>query len=475
MDHSSSSPTIILTLQEQEHVIQHIHATLRAIHGITLFTPMLDDAPAQAFLDLLQQFVQPDAVELTRMYTHVFRELAQAVQSELVPRIPDAWQAYLLGRLIEDCNVWSQQIERNGPQQQSPALRRQASNDLHALHMLFELDAQTLWQLTLTLVAPTLPEVAQALLPWYDLAPINEPSSFSIHNQLVTLAVNSLDPHWTDLQAGLERYWTRHGTGPLAHYSALRWQNGAKQLVGISHTDPIQLSQLFGQEKQQELLRTNVEHFLAGLPAQDILLYGPPGTGKSSTLKALANAYAEQGLCLVEVRKEDSADLPAIVALLRDHAPHYLLFIDDLSFEEHETQYKMLKVLLEGTVEERPKNILVCATTNRLHLIKENFSERGKPTEDVNWRDSMDEKQSLAHRFGLRVTFVSPDQQQYLSIVREMVSQRGIHLPEETLLARALYWERQHTGRSGRVARQFVDELEAELKFQSSPSAALSS
>jgi uncharacterized protein len=474
MDHSSSNITI-LTLQEQEQIIQRIHATLRAIHGITLFTPMLDDTPAQTFLSLLQQFVQPDAVELVKLYGRVFRELAQAVQSEFTPRVPDAWQAYLLGRLIEDRNVWSQQIEHSGIEQQSPALRRQASNDLHILHMLFQLDAQTLWQLTLTLITPTLPELAQALLPWYDLAPLNEPSSFSTRNQLVTLAVSSFDSHWTHLQTGLERYWTQHGTGPLVRYSALRWQNVDKQLVGISHPDPIQLSQLVGHEQQQQRLRTNVEHFLAGLPAHDILLYGPPGTGKSSTLKALANAYAEQGLCLIEVRKEDSADLPTIVTLLRDRAPHYLLFIDDLSFEEHETQYKMLKVLLEGTAEERPKNILVCATTNRMNLIKENFSERGKPTEDVNWRDSMDEKQSLAHRFGLRVTFISPDQQQYLSIVREMVRQRGMHVAEETLFERALYWERQHTDRSGRVARQFVDELEAELKFQSSPSAILSS
>jgi predicted AAA+ superfamily ATPase len=116
-----------------------------------------------------------------------------------------------------------------------------------------------------------------------------------------------------------------------------------------------------GQERQQARLTKNIERFLAGLPAQDMLLYGPPGTGKSSTVKALVNGYADQGLRLVEVSKEDLGDLPVVVAQLRERAPHYLLFIDDLSFEEHETAYKALKVLLEGTAEARPANVLICA------------------------------------------------------------------------------------------------------------------
>ena len=159
------------------------------------------------------------------------------------------------------------------------------------------------------------------------------------------------------------------------------------------------------------------------------------------------------------------SDLPYIVAQLRGRAPRYLIFIDDLSFEEHETAYKVLKVLLEGTAESRPTNMLICATSNRINIIRENFKDRGKPTEDINWRDTMDEKQSLAHRFGLRITFTTPDQQQYLHIVSELARQRGLDIPDEVLQERALQWERQHVGRSGRVARQFVDDLEADLKY----------
>ncbi|HET8843174.1 MAG TPA: DUF815 domain-containing protein, partial [Ktedonobacteraceae bacterium] len=164
--------------------------------------------------------------------------------------------------------------------------------------------------------------------------------------------------------------------------------------------------------------------------------------------------------------KDDISDLSLVVAQLRQRSPHYLLFIDDLSFEEHETTYKGLKVMLEGTAEVRPVNVLICATSNRLNLIRENFSERGKPTEDVTWRDTMDEKQSLAHRFALRITFLSPDQRQYLHIVEQMARQRKLELPEGILQERALQWERQHTGRSGRLARQFIDDLEAELKYR---------
>jgi predicted AAA+ superfamily ATPase len=224
------------------------------------------------------------------------------------------------------------------------------------------------------------------------------------------------------------------------------------------------LSGLIGYAREQSRIKANTERFLAGLPAHDVLLYGPPGTGKSSTVKALVNAYADQGLRLIEVRKEHLGDLPRIVALLRNRAPRFLLFIDDLSFEEHETEYKVLKMLLEGTAEARPANVLIYATTNRLNLVREYFSDRGKPTEDVNWRDTMDEKQSLAHRFGLRVTFMTPDQERYIRIASGLARQRGIELSDEELRERALQWERQHVGRSGRVARQFVDELEAELK-----------
>lgn len=438
--------------------------SLQASQGLVLLKGILQDNAGKAFLALLQALsaARPDPNVLVASYSHAFRELARVASEDATPRLADAWQAFLVARLIDDRNPWSEQVERVGPARVSPTLREQARRDLRALQRLFQLEAMSLRDAVEALVVPSLPALRDAWTPWCDLAPRqdNEPA----HARDLLAARIAACENWTELVEPLEQHWARHGTGPQARYHVLRWLPAGKDLAGIAHPDPIQLSGLVGQERQQTRLIRNIERFLAGLPAQDMLLYGPPGTGKSSTVKALVNTYADQGLCLVEISKEDIGDLPVVVADLRERAPHYLLFIDDLSFEEHETAYKALKVMLEGTAEARPANVLICATSNRLNLIRENFGDRGKPTEDVNWRDTMDEKQSLAHRFALRVTFMSPDQQQYLRIVESLAHQRGLDISPELLHERALHWERQHTGRSGRLARQFIDDLEGELK-----------
>jgi predicted AAA+ superfamily ATPase len=454
--------TFFLNSTSLETTPQSIVTALQASHGITLLQSVLTDTAGQAVLELLHVLAAPHshAEEAAISYSNAFRELALSADREGLSVLPDAWQDYLLTHLIDDVNLWSTRVEHtNGITQ---ALHAQVQRDLRALHLLFQLDAQTLWQLTGNLVTQELPALQDAWVPWYDLVPLVEEQHNRDRYALAHQAVESAD--WATLIEPLEAYWSHHGTGPLARYQVLRWQGISEGLQGITHPDLIQLSNLIGYEREQALLKSNTGRFLANLPYHDILLYGAPGTGKSSTVKALTNAYAERGLRLVEVRKEYISDLPRIVAQLRERSPHFVLFIDDLSFEEHETDYKVLKMLLEGTAEARPKNILICATTNRLNLVRENFSDRGKPTEDVNWRDTMDEKQSLVHRFGMRVTFSSPDQQRYLKIVLGLAQQRGITLAEERLSERALRWERQHSGRSGRVARQFIDDLEAELK-----------
>jgi len=445
--------------------IEEIRTVLQAMHGLTILRGIVQDDPAQTMLRFLTALSasDPDPELVARLYSQTFVSLAEAVNQDEALPLEDGWQAYLAARLLDADNLWTSLIERSNGPRLSSTLRAQAQRDLRALQRLFLLSADTLLQLTLDIVTPAFPVLQDACLPWSLLAPFT--ADTSARAVLAQTIAQSED--WTQLIVSLEHYWSRHGTGELARYRVFLWQ-GAEGLRGISHPDPIQLSSLIGYEREHRLLLANTKRFLAGLPAQDVLLYGAPGTGKSSTVKALVNAYAEQGLRLVEVHKESIKDLPRIVALLRHRAPHFLFFIDDLSFEEHETDYKVLKMLLEGTAEARPRNVLIYATTNRMNLVRENFSDRGKPTEDTNWRDTMDEKQSLVHRFGLRVTFVSPDQQRYLEIALGLAHQRNIALPDEVLRQRALLWERQHVGRSGRLARQFVDDIEAELKTATS-------
>lgn len=440
-----------------------IRTALDAVHGLTLLRNILDDDSGQAMLTLFRLLVapEPDALQIAQAYNNTFLALAQVSTTDLLlPNIPDAWQAHLVSRIINSINPWSRQAERATI---AEGIHEQAKRDVRVLHLLYNIKAHDIWELARHSVIHVLPNLHDAWVPWHDLV-VEHEASETAHELIMHQLARAED--WAASMPLLEQYWRRHGTGIFARYPVLRWEGDTKELRGIAHPDSIQLANLVGYEREKARLRTNLERFVQSLPAHDAVLYGAPGTGKSSTVKALANVYADMGLRLIEVRKEFVNDLPIIVNLVRGHAPYFLLFIDDLSFEEHETAYKALKVLLEGAVEARPTNVLIHATTNRLNLIRENFADRGKPTEDVHWRDTLDEKASLVARFGLRVTFMTPDQAEYLTIVTGLAHQRGLILSEEDLHTRALNWERQHTGRSGRVARQFIDDLEAEQKMR---------
>jgi predicted AAA+ superfamily ATPase len=194
------------------------------------------------------------------------------------------------------------------------------------------------------------------------------------------------------------------------------------------------------------------------------LIYGERGTGKSSTVKALLHAYEQRGLRLVELDKDHLADMTRVLALLRDHPQRFLLFVDDLSFEEQETEYKALKSALEGRIEAWPANVLLYVTTNRRHLVKERFTDRETADEgEIRPRDTMEEKLSLADRFGLQVAFPSPDQNRYVAVATALARAQGMTMAEDELRRRAIQWALWHNGRSCRSARQFVDDLIGEI------------
>jgi predicted AAA+ superfamily ATPase len=334
----------------------------------------------------------------------------------------------------------------------SPFVLEQAKRDLRTLRELFTLDAAMLFGMVETAV----PDLAGVWVRWTNPKPAEESPRHTIARKL------SAAGDWGACTELLVGHYARHGAGIFGRYRAFRWS--ADGLRAVPRPEPVRLSGLVGYEHEQEPLLRNTERFLAGLPAHHVLLYGLPGTGKSSTVKAILNEYAGEGLRLVEVAKEDLAVLPRVLEALRGRGGRFVLFVDDLSFEEHEVEYKALKAMLEGSIEEPPENVRLYATSNRRNLIRESFSDREETLgDDVHARDTMQEKLSLAARFGLRVTFPAPDQRRYLEIVAGLAGERGIRVPEEELRERALLWDRWHAGRSGRTARQFVDELEAEL------------
>jgi uncharacterized protein len=414
--------------------------------GIATLRGVLDSGVARDLLALLELLEErPDAGAVASVFGRLWEELA--LEEERL--LPDAWQSHLVGRVLDDENAFSLGAERG---EINPSVLGQARRDLRTLREMFALDASTV----LGRVESAVPDLAGIWVPWTNPEPVGDTPRRTIARKLSTAE------DWGACAELLAGHYARHGTGPYGRYRAFLWREG--RLLAVSRPDPVSLAELVAYEREREPLIRNTERFLAGLPAHHALLYGLPGTGKSSTVKAIMNEYADLGLRLVEVKKEDLAELQEVLGVLGGRGRRFVLFVDDLSFEEHEVEYKALKALLEGSVEEPPENVRLYATSNRRNLIRETFSERESSAgDDVHARDTMQEKLSLAARFGLRLTFPSPDQARYLEIVAGLASERGLAIPAGDLRERALLWDRWHAGRSGRTARQFVDELEAEL------------
>jgi predicted AAA+ superfamily ATPase len=220
------------------------------------------------------------------------------------------------------------------------------------------------------------------------------------------------------------------------------------------------MEELIGYDRQKDALIENTERLLRGLPASNVLLYGDSGTGKSSSVKALLNRYRGQGLKLIAVPKERIDDMGEILAHIAGRGLKFIVFIDDLSFEENDGSYKPFKSIIEGSVNGRQDNAMICVTSNRRNIVKEVWKDReGLEADDVHLRDNLQEKRSLADRFGLTLVFAAPDKASYLEIVSALADQAGLSVDQKTLLSGALTWGIRHGGRSGRTARQYIDHL----------------
>jgi len=293
--------------------------------------------------------------------------------------------------------------------------------------------------------------LGEQLPPLRELADGLPPGVLAEAVQAVESALQAGDPkervqQFTDALA-------RYGSGPTALYSALVWADG--RLTGLPEADRPDWGELFGVEQQLERLASNVEALLAGAGAHHTLLYGPRGSGKSTAVRGLLRRFEERGLRLIEVAPAHLDTLPDLVEALRRQPTAHVIYVDDLAFDEGETAYRPLKSLLEGSLARRPANLIVVATSNRRHLVKERMSDRPAPEDDVHGWDTHNEKLALADRFGLTITFPSAGQREYLQLVRALAALRGIYdLPEE----QAIRFAEWGNGYSGRTAQQFVEE-----------------
>jgi predicted AAA+ superfamily ATPase len=416
---------------------------------LVLFRGAVADEAGAIMLALSDALGRGEDEEARARYRELFALLAEEV--ELGRRPPgDAWRSHLVERILADENPFSRKCEMAGLAAAGSALVEAAAADLTALRALYELDAATV----VGALGGDLPR-------WDGLSPLEESAPLAEERRLRALLAAEQD--WAAQVESLGQHYHEGGAGMLARHRAFRWLGGVAPIEVVNSPDPIRLSDLIGYEVERELVVRNTEHFVAGLAANNVLLYGDRGTGKSSTVKALLNEYADRGLRLIEIPKALLSDLPALLSLVRGRRERFILFVDDLSFDDGETHYKDLKAVLEGSIEVRPANVLLYATSNRRHLVQERFSDRRGPLDEVHVGDTAQEKLSFSDRFGIAVTFSAPDQDRYLQIVAGLAAARGIALPPAEIRRRALEWAAWQNGRSARTARQFIDFLAGEV------------
>lgn len=261
-------------------------------------------------------------------------------------------------------------------------------------------------------------------------------------------------------------YYKRYGYGLFAMSRAFRISDDNSKglkFLPISNVDNVMLDDLLGYEQQKKELRDNTIAFLKGKKANNVLLYGDAGTGKSTSVKALINEYFDSGLRMIEIYKHQFCDLSAVISAVKNRNYRFIIFIDDLSFEENEVEYKFLKAVIEGGVETRPENILIYATSNRRHLVKETWKDRDDMEHkgDIHRSDTIEEKTSLAARFGVSINYNAPTPKEYHEIVRALAERNGITMDDEELRRIANTWEIRHGGFSGRAAQQLIQYLES--------------
>lgn len=259
-------------------------------------------------------------------------------------------------------------------------------------------------------------------------------------------------------------FYKDFGVGKLGLNKAFRIVHDEKgmEIVPISNTENIVLDDLIGYEIQKERLVENTEAFVQGRKANNVLLFGDSGTGKSTSIKAILNQYYPQGLRMIEVYKHQFQDLSAVIAEIKNRNYRFIIYMDDLSFEDFEIEYKYLKAIIEGGLEVRPDNILIYATSNRRNLINETWKDRQDVVTEngIHKSDTIQEKMSLVNRFGCTIYYGQPDQKEFFTIVSELAKRQGIAMDEAELLAEAKRFELHHGGVSGRTAQQFINYIQ---------------
>lgn len=403
---------------------------------LIVFSPFYSDHEVEKCFVLYDEIVRKKITTNVNQFVSVLIKLAEKYSLS-----GNLFNSLLTNLLINNENSFTLALERK--KDIAPNLKNVVMNDFKIIYEMFNSDFSSLTLLHQDLINNFIPS-----------KPIINQELFEVSNTLQNNLTECKNVE--EFYDVLNAFFSVYGVGKYGLNKAFRYEN--EQICPIIHIGNGRLDQLIGYETQKQQLKQNTEAFLAGKKANNVLLYGDSGTGKSSSIKALLNEYYKDGLRMIEVYKHQFKYLPRIIQELQSRNYKFILFMDDLSFEEFEIEYKYLKAVIEGGLEKKPDNILIYATSNRRHLVKQTWSDR-QDQDEININDAKQEKTSLSSRFGVKILFMHPDRQNYLDIVDGLAEQYGLMMERNELHQKALTWEIRHGGFSGRTAKQFINAM----------------
>jgi len=426
------------------------------ISKLIMYGDMDKDCILYQFGEIFRRFrlKQSSESELIKdIYTQLKRLLIVATDYGFNDNL---WQNYLTFYLITNENPFSITCEKTGANEGS--VNYFAKNDFRVFHKLFHFDFSEIESL-LNIDCFTQICDYRAIAKKELMYNKNVSEKVTALSKRLSLAAD--EDAFFDI---ITEFYRDYGVGMFGLNKAFRIQsheNGEISFLPINNMDKVMLHDLVGYEIQKKKLIDNTEAFVYGRKANNALLFGDSGTGKSTSIKAIVNQYYDKGLRMIEIYKHQFKDLSTVIAQIKNRNYRFIIYMDDLSFEEFETEYKFLKAVIEGGVETKPDNILIYATSNRRHLIRETWNDRNdmENGNGLHRSDTMEEKLSLVNRFGVTINFSKPSQKEYFHIVTELARRSGIQMSDEELHLEANKWELSHGGISGRTAQQFINYL----------------
>ncbi|WP_448915844.1 ATP-binding protein [Eubacterium ramulus] len=429
----------------------------RDIAKLIMYGDIDEDCILYQMGEIFREFeegTQSNAVLIRKVYTQIKRLLTVATDFGFDQNL---WHNYLAYFLITNENPFSITCEKIGANDGS--VNHFARNDFSAIKNLFEYDFS---EIEKSLGIDCFTQISN-----YRAIEKKE----LMYNKNVSEKVQALSSRMEQARdvegffTAVTEFYRDYGVGMFGLNKAFRIQDRTDSklvFLPINNMDKVMLSDLVGYEIQKKKLVDNTRAFVEGKKANNVLLFGDSGTGKSTSIKAIVNEFYDQGLRMIEIYKHQFKDLSNVIAAVKNRNYKFIIYMDDLSFEEFEIEYKFLKAVIEGGVETKPDNILIYATSNRRHLIRETWSDRNDVQQDegMHRSDTMQEKLSLVNRFGVTINYSKPSQKEYFDIVIHLAAKSGIKMSEDELKAEANKWELSHGGISGRTAQQFIYYLQ---------------